>query len=182
MSPYYLFLILLAGSAAAQAQQLLQDFTPPCVRPELNQIAFLEGEWDVISEKRASFEDEEWEESKAVANWTPVLSGCVLQEHWSGTLDGKLMEWIQMLAYNQRDQKWEQGMVDWTHGNLITSEGYYKEGKLVFTTPHMRSGKLLIDKIIIEKVSDSRVNWTIKTSLDGGETWNTFWKMRYTRK
>jgi hypothetical protein len=160
----------------------MQDFTPPCARPELNQITFLKGDWDVISEKKASFEDDEWEKSKAVASWTPILNGCVLQEQWSGTLDGKPMEWIQLLAYNHRDQKWEQGMVDWGHGNLITSEGYYEEGKLVFTTPHIRRGKLLIDKIIIEKVSDNRVNWTIKTSLDGGETWNAFWKMRYTRK
>lgn len=176
-----LFMSFLVSSAVAQNQPSMQDFTPPCVRPELDQIAFLEGEWEVVSEMKSSFEGDEWEESKAVASWTPILNGCALQEKWSGTLDRKPLERIQLLAYNHRDQKWEQGMVDWAHGNLITSDGYYEEGKLIFTTPHMREGKLLIDKIIIEKVSDSRVNWTIKTSLDGGETWTTFWKMRYTK-
>lgn len=178
----FIFLYVLAGSAAVQGQPSAQEFTPQCIKPELDQVDFLKGAWEVVSEKRVSFDEEKWEESKGTANWTWILDGCVLQERWSGTLDGKPLEWIQLFAYNHREQKWEQGMIDWAHGNLITSDGYYQEGKLVFTTPHMRRGKLLIDKTTIEKMTGDRVNWTIKTSLDGGETWHTFWKMRYIRK
>lgn len=142
----------------------------------------MKGEWEVVSEKRPSFDKDEWEESKAVASWVPILDGCALQEQWSGILDGKPLEWMRILAYDHRDQKWEFAMVDWAHGNLITSEGYYEERGLTFATPHMRRGRLLIDRITVEELSDSRVNWIVETSLDGGKTWVAFWRMRYVRK
>lgn len=174
--------LLLGGSVHAQDQQPAQDYTPPCLRPELEHIAFLEGNWDVVSRQRVDFTEERWQESRAQATWRPILAGCALQEHWSGIVDGEPLEWIQLLAYDYRQEKWQQVMLDWAHGNVITAEGHFDEGKLIFSVPHMRKGKLLIDRTTIEAASADRVAWTVETSLDGGRSWVTFWRMIYSRQ
>lgn len=175
-------LLFFAGSVGAQDLQPTPDYTPPCLRSELDQIAFLEGNWDVVSRQRVNFAEDRWDESRAHATWTPILAGCAFQEHWSGIVDGQPLQWIQILAYDHREETWQQVMIDWAHGNLIMAEGHYDEGKLTFTVPHMRRGKLLIDRTTIEAASADRVEWTMETSQDGGQTWITFWTLRYSRQ
>lgn len=92
------------------------------------------------------------------------------------------MQWIQLLAYDYREETWEQVMIDWAHGNVITAEGHFEESRLLFNVPHLRSGKLLIDRTTIEATSADRVEWTMETSLDGGRTWAVFWTLHYSRK
>lgn len=175
-------LFLFVGSVGAQNLEPTSDYTPPCLGPELEQIAFLEGNWDVVSRQRVNLTEDRWEESRGQATWTPILAGCALQEHWSGIIDGQPLQWIQLLAYDHREGTWQQVMIDWAHGNVITAEGHYDEGSLIFTVPHMRKGKLLIDRTTIEAASADRVEWTMETSLDGGRTWVTFWRLHYSRR
>jgi hypothetical protein len=174
-------LLFSGGTVQAQQQEPDPDFTPACLHPALEQIAFLEGEWEIVSRQRVSFSEDRWEESRAHATWAPRLGGCALEEHWSGTLDGQPMQWIQILAYDHREETWEQVMIDWAHGNVTTAEGYIEEGKLIFNVPQMRRGRLLIDRTTVEAVDAGRVLWTIETSLDGGVTWVTFWTLSYSK-
>lgn len=178
--PLLTLLLMLPGPARAQTRDPARSYSPPCLRAELEQIAFLEGSWDVISRK--SVGEGQWQESRARATWKPILGGCALQEHWSGTLDGEPMEWVQLLAYDHRGARWQQVMLDWAHGNVITSEGHATAGGLVFSVPHMRKGRLLIDRTTIRAAGTDRVAWTLETSPDGGQSWVTFWTMVYTRR
>lgn len=173
--------LLLAGYATAQEVEPWHVDAPPCMHPELERIAFLEGDWEVVSRQRVDFTADRWEEARARATWTPILGGCVLQERWSGTLDGASLEWIQLVAYDHREDTWEQVMIDSAHGNVLKAEGHFDEDRLVFHVPHMRQGRLLIDRTTIEALSADRVDWKLETSLDGGRTWVTHWTMQYSR-
>lgn len=175
-------LLLLAGSATAQELRPSHEDAPPCLHPELERVDFLEGDWDVVSRRRVDFTADRWEEAKAQATWTPILGGCVLQERWSGVLGGAPLEWIQLLAYDHREDTWELVMIDSAHGNVLRSEGHFDEDRLVFHVPHMRQGRLLIDRTTIEALGTDRVDWKLETSLDGGRTWVTHWTMRYSRQ
>lgn len=175
-------LLFPAALVQAQNQEPSLNYRPPCLRAELEQIAFLEGNWDVRSRRRVRSTEERWQEASAQATWTPILAGCALQEHWSGTVDGKPLEWIQLIAYDHRGEQWQQVQLDWAHGNVITSEGHVNEDRLIFSVPHMRKGKLLIDRTTIAPAGTDHIEWTVETSHDGGRTWVTFWKMIYTRR
>lgn len=175
-------LLLLAGSATAQELRPSHEDAPPCLQPELERVAFLEGDWDVVSRQRVDFTADRWEEARAQATWTPILGGCVLQERWSGVLGGAPLEWIQLLAYDHREDTWELVMIDSVHGNVLRSEGHFDEDRLVFHVTHMRQGRLLIDRTTIAALATDRVDWKLETSLDGGRTWVTHWTMRYSRQ
>lgn len=127
--------LLLAGPATAQEVEPSHEDAPPCLHPELERIAFLEGDWDVVSRQSVDSTADRWEEARAQATWTPILGGCVLQERWSGAQDGAPLEWIQMIAYDHREDTWEQVMIDSAHGNVLKAEGRFDEGRLVFTSP-----------------------------------------------
>lgn len=174
----FLFPLLCNG----QDQSPSQENTPPCLQPEHENISFLIGDWDVVSRQRVNFSEDRWNESNGKASWSAILGGCALREEWSGKMDGQDMKWIQILTYNQREDKWEQVMIDWAHGNLITTDGYFEYGKLIFTAPQMRNGELLIDRTTFEKVNNNRFFLSMETSLDGGKSWITFWEMKYTKQ
>lgn len=159
-----------------------QNATPPCSEEIREQIAFLEGAWRVSSRKLTNFDEEEWETSNAEAFWSPLLGGCSFEERWSGVIDGKPLEWIQWIAYDPREEKWQQAMMDSAHGNIITADGQYADGVFVFHSPLMRRGRLLIDRATIEKLGPNQFRWTHETSLDGGESWVEFWSLTYTRQ
>lgn len=67
------------------------------------------------------------------------------------------------------------------NGNAIISEGNYQNNKFVFTSSQMRRGILLIDKITIQQMDENHLHWHTETSLDGGESWISFWEMEYKR-
>ncbi|MCX2679805.1 DUF1579 family protein [Galbibacter sp. EGI 63066] len=173
-----------AFCASVQAQETvdLQGDNPPCLQAEHKTLGYLEGNWFVESKQRVDFTGNQWEESVGKSIWTPIIGGCVFQEEWSGTIDGKELEWIQILSFDNREEKWELAMVDSAHGNLITSEGHREENKLVFYSPQMRKGKLLIDKTTFEKIDDNHFLWFLETSLDGGQSWLKFWEMKYSKQ
>lgn len=98
----------------------------------------------------------------------------------NGTIAAVLLLFVGLVS--AQNQEPSPVMIDWAHGNVITAEGHYDEGKLIFNTLHMGKGKLLIDRITIDAVGADRVEWTVKTSLDGGKTWVTFWTLRYSRQ
>lgn len=51
-------LLLFVGTASAQDLEPTPDYTPPCLRPELEHIAFLEGSWDVVSRQRVNLAED----------------------------------------------------------------------------------------------------------------------------
>lgn len=155
---------------------------PPCIHEEHSNLSFLIGEWKVTSRKLASYEGEKWEESKGQSTWELELDGCLHIENWKGIIDNKPLRWTQWLVYDHRNKRWQQSMVDTSHGNLITSEGYFSEDKLILTVPTMRNGKLLIDKTTFSKLNDGSFEVVIQSSFDGGSTWKVFWKMYYQKK
>ncbi|SNT39686.1 Protein of unknown function [Ekhidna lutea] len=158
-----------------------ENFTPPCLQPEHDNIKYLSGQWKVTSRKLKDVKNDEWEESSAIAIWERQLKGCLWTEHWEGIIDECPLKWVQHLTFDNRNKQWQQAMIDSAHGNIITTNGFYQNNELVFSLAQHRKGNLLIDKTIFQFISENLFEWEVQSSFDGGQSWTTFWTMKYER-
>jgi hypothetical protein len=115
------------------SQEIAQP--PDCLTTNHRQLAFLLGEWDVTARKKTSDEDDSWTESKGTSSWKLSLGGCLYLEEWDGFIGKEPLEWIQILAYDSYNQRWQQGSIDTAHGNMITAEGSFEKGELIIFSP-----------------------------------------------
>ncbi len=159
-------LSLVGGEAGAQ----LAD--PPCRRPELEQASFLLGRWRVVDETAGRVGRSEW---------SPEAASCVLLERLAfGDSTAPVRE-LRLLAFDHRNAVWDLASADTDHGNLVTIRGRATPGGLVFEHSEMRLGRLLLDRITVQREGDDAFTWTIESSRDAGVTWATVVRRRYER-
>jgi hypothetical protein len=108
------------------SQEIAQQ--PDCLTTNHLQLAFLLGEWDVTARKKKNDQDDDWIESKGTSRWKLSLGGCLYLEEWDGFIGNAPLKWIQILAYDSYNQRWQQGSIDTAHGNMITAEGSVEKG------------------------------------------------------
>ncbi len=157
-------------SVALQSVSAQSDSTDkPCSTPEASRFDFWIGKWDLT-----------WDDSLKGTNIiTKELDGCVIHESFSDSLAkfyGRSYS-----VFNPTKGVWQQTWVD-NSGNYMDFVGIFENEKMTlgrsFVGP---KGKTVMQRMIFSNISDSSLDWSWESSLDGGKNWKQNWLIHYER-
>jgi len=168
------FILILSGSVHAQQ--------PSCYHKELDDWAFLAGDWTVRTKTRLSANGP-WEESVANAQIKRDMNGCLLAENFAGTRQGKAFLSRSLFAWNDNTKKLQQVFSDSEHGPLIFYEGVKSGPEILVDLDWKRpDGQIIrLRRAYFDLTKDSFKSES-RRSLDGGKTWDTTGKADYSRR
>jgi len=167
-------------SEQAHASALHQQNIAPCYHKEREAIDFLIGDWKVDSNVRLA--DGMWEHSSATSQIKPDLSGCLLSERFTGTRAGHTSTALALMAFNNTSKKLQRAWSDSEHGLLVTYEGSRTGNEIILETDILLDGKTVKLRNAYLEISGSSFNLESGRSTDGGKSWVTVMRLRYTRK
>lgn len=173
----FLGVLMLAGTVTGQT------VSDPCAASAVRQFDFWIGEWTVTQEIVTV--DGDWETYAARSTVTPALDGCALVERWEGVVrfywEGmRVPEAIEGLSVRSPgpDGTWRIYWMD--SRNPVFGEpwvGDFASGEGTF----FRRGDPSLTRIRFFDISETRVEWELAVSMDGGQTWAPLWLMHFRR-
>lgn len=167
-----LFLVVSATSALAQ--------DAGCETDDAKQMSFLAGSWKVESRFRISRNPERWETTAAKSVIDDVFPGCVWQEEFSGTRDGKPLKVIGLFGFSNITGNLQHTWSHSQHGILTFYEGRLVGDEIVFSSQLSVGGSVFLVRKVIKKVSGG---FEVRTerSTDEGKTWDAGWFLSYSK-
>ena len=174
--------LIVAGCilAALAVRSPGQQNQAPCFHKELGDIEFLIGDWTVEANVRLG--DDKWEPSSAASRISPDLSGCLLNERFTGTRAGHAFSAIAMMGFNSTTGRLQRMWSDSEHGLLIIYEGKRNGNEMILETEVQLDGRKV--KLRNSYLAITRNSFRLESgrSVDDGKTWITVTKLEYTRK
>ncbi|MEE9226505.1 MAG: DUF1579 family protein [Acidobacteriota bacterium] len=168
--PILMLFSVLPGRAQQADGPPPPDPPPPCSRPEAGQFDFWVGDWDL-----------EWGEGKTGTNSIhKVMGGCVITEEFDGSPSSKLRG-MSVSSYDPIKKKWKQTWVD-NQGGYLDFVGEYRDGKMVLQRNATFEGKPILQRMVWYAITENGLKWNWERSRDGGKSWETLWKIAYTRR
>ncbi len=175
---------LLMG-VAAMAQDEKPAGQPPMemgAPAQMKQVDFMVGIWDVDMQYRMSPEAE-WAEAEAVNTNNLILDGCVLEAKFEGDMNGMPMTGYSMTTYNRALGKWQTMWTDNMGMGISLYPGEFVDGKMTFAGEDMMPGGVkAMTRITSYNITDTKYDWMMENSMDGGKTWYTSMKATYTKR
>ncbi len=161
----------------ADIQQM--EFGAP---PEMDQMAFMEGVWDVNLKYRMDPESS-WIEQTAVNTNSFILDGCAIQADYEGEMLDMQFKGIGLTCYNRITGKWQTVWTDNMGMGMGVYEGAYINDRLVFTgVDIMPGGVKVLTRITSYDITDTSYQWMMEMSSDSGKTWVESMKATYTKR
>lgn len=174
-------LIMAAASFAQEegAEDMMGPMGPP---PEMKEIAFLVGTWDVAMEWRMTPESE-WIPSPGKATYMYVLDGAAMHMNYSGEMGPDMPPFAGSMiqCYNREMKKWQSAWVD----NMAAQISYYT-GDMVGDTVTLSGediygGQKMLSRVRTFNHTETSFDWTMENSMDGGKTFWLSGKAKYTK-
>lgn len=165
-------MICFAGLGSAGGQD-----PRPCTKA-VEKLTFLEGAWRWTLRDLPTGADAEAKVKRGHASWGLEAGGCVLL----GRLQADGHEELRLISYDGRSREWQLAVVDSGHGNLFTMQGSELGAGLRFISPHLRRGRLLIDRLTVSPTTSGSIEWVVETSHDAGATWTRLAEESFTRR
>lgn len=166
---------------AAEAQPAPARQAAPCAGPEMRELAFWIGEWDLVSKVRADPGKDAWTEEKGTDSIRPVLNGCALLQEWRGTVAGQPLHGMSVTSYVPGAGEWQQAWVDDSGPNMYFFRGKMQDGRMVLTREVKADGKTTYRRQVFSNIKPDSLDWVYEHSADG-ESWTPMWTIHYTRR
>ena len=147
---------------------------------EMKQVAFMIGDWDA-SMKFNMGDTTKWTETKSTSTVTPVLDGAALMSTFSGLMMGMPFKGIGYTCFSRETGKWQMSWLDNMGAAMSLYTGTMKDGKLVVSGEDMYQGKPMLSKLTYFNMSDSKYDWLMEISMDGGKTYMPSMRATYTK-
>lgn len=177
--------LVMLMAVTAMAQDKKPEGQPPMemgAPPEMKQVDFMIGIWDVDMQYRMSPEAE-WAETNAVNTNDLILDGCVLQSTFEGDMGGAPMKGLSFVTYSRGLGKWQTMWTDNMGYGMSLYTGDFADGKMVFTGKDvMPDGTEMMSRITSYNITDTKYDWMMENSKDDGQTWFTSMKATYTKR
>lgn len=141
-------------------------------------LTALEGTWDVAWAYRTA--PGVFAESQAEAQITQDVLGCVLVEHFEGTLNDHPFHALTMISA-PRMGHYERVRIDSEHGGFTQSAGQMQADSLVFTWQRDLGTRLLRTRHVYSDLSPSAFSVTFYMSPRADAPWQVVQRARYVR-
>lgn len=167
------FLLLMNYFVFSTCAQQQAPISPCHTNSAYRQFDFWIGEWEAFNPQGKKAGDSKIE---------LILDSCVILENWhsaSYNYSGKSFN-----TFNTETGKWQQTWVDNAGGITYYSNGEFKDGKMIVTTPNDKQpdGTYKMLRMTFSKLSDDKVRQFGESSTDGGAVWKTDFDLEYRRK
>jgi len=178
--------LLVATAAAISAQQAAAP-TGLCPDVRSREFDFWVGDWDVTNRhRRPESDDPVWYETgPAVDRVSPVVDGCAVFDHWTGTLSYDRVVGFGMAAFDPARGLWDLALL-WPSRNRPTFSnftGEFRHGRGEFFAEGVDThGRPQTTRITYSDVRPDAFRWDLALSGDSGITWRTSWIQEYTRR
>lgn len=150
-----------------------------CVGGEAGSFNFLIGKWR--GEERASMAKDAASVSTSEVEIKQILGGCVLQEMWEVSANGKkLFSAILHRAFDVKSGKWMLSYIDDAQ-NFQVYEGRKDKEIWRFYRERIADGKPVQIRITWTP-AENGFTQTVERSTDGGQTWSLGAVVTYTRR
>lgn len=110
---------------------------------------------------------------------TPDLDHCLVIERWKGGDETG----VNIFGYSPDDKSWH-GLFANNQGHIhVFFHGTVASDSAEFTGPNKGpDGRTILNRITIRRIDAMHVQEMWEKSRDGGKTWTTLFRLRYTRK
>ncbi len=180
---FFLLLISAVVFLAAYSSVIAQAGMPQMgATDEIKALSWLVGEWDVASEFRMD-PKQDWMKSTATAVYKYSVDGCVLEMDYTSDIMGmkyfgKLIE-----TYDRKNKQYQAVWID----NMAARMSYTTGNKVADSTilsgiEKMPDGSEVISRVITYNETKTSFDWQIDMSNDGGKTFWTNGRAKYTKK
>jgi hypothetical protein len=182
-----MLVMVVVALAAAQDEGDMMEQQLPEPPPEMQQLAWFIGEWDVKSRYLTDAENDVWLEEDLHTVHTYELNGNLIFEHFYGPFGGEPFEAWSLRKYNVNTGKWEQRWVDTQAGGFANWVGSYADDMFMGYAARFvdEDGKITGDQAVREvfdNITPDSFSWRYEQTKDGGATWEVTWTLEYTRK
>lgn len=179
---FYLILIfaLALGAVAlvAQEEKKEMEMMPMGPPPEMKEIANLEGTWDMDMQMRSMDKPDVWEQSRGTSVCKFILQGNAMEMRY----DGPEFSGLGIHCYDREKREWQMVWIDNWSGRLALYTGNAKGDTLVMYADDLWQGKSYKVKTSTFNRTDTSFDWQMDMSEDGGKTWYTCGKAKYTKR
>ena len=160
-----------------------------CSSPEAHQFDFWIGEWNI--EQKIIQKDGSWLKTDAHTSVSPILGGCALEEHWTGSVkffwqgmeDIKTMKGFSIRYYNPKEKVW---LIHWMDNLELKfgsgARGNFKDGRGEFFAEKDTPNGKQFSRITFSGIKKNSVHWDLAISNDNKKSWTTIWIMEMRRE
>ena len=169
-------LLLVACHAAAPATTP----SPACAAPELHQLDFWVGDWDVTVHARSSPTSDAWGTAPGRQHVEAILGGCAIAETFAAAGPGPA--WAGRSYASYQNGKWKQTWVDDQGGYLLFTGGSEAGAPMVlYGEPREQNGKTVQMRMVFHDVTATSLVWEWQRSDDAWATNVVMMKIDYKR-
>jgi len=179
---FAILLVPLAGLAEDQPHSTEKEMPPIGPPPQMAELKFLEGTWDVAMQSKWSPSDTVWIPSTGVAEYSFMAGGAALAMQYKGLMMGMPFHGLMLNCYDRETEMWQSTWTDDVAGRITMYTGTEKDGKIVMQGDEMYQGQLMTTRITSEKITEDSFDWMMEMSMDGGKTFTTVSTAKYTKR
>ncbi len=149
--------------------------------PEMKEVAWMVGTWDVVNQEKSPTSTE-WKESKAECEFSYALDGAALTINYHGQYMGAPFNGQGMQCWDRFNKQWQMVWADDMSAMMVMYTGKTEDGKTEFIAKTDMMGHPYWARITMSNVTPTSYDWTYEDSMDGGKTWNLSVKSKYTKR
>jgi hypothetical protein len=186
----FMFICLLAALIAAgataddatQTDTVDRQQTPPMgPPPEMKEISWLVGDWNVTMKSGMDPDTTTWTESQGTCTYKYVLGGAAMQFEYKGEAMGMPFEGMAVQCFDRETGMWQMSWTDNMSGRLSLYTGKRADHATVVIGEDIYNGQTYITRITSYNETSDAFDWKMEYSTDGGQTFLPSARAKYTR-
>ena len=177
-----LLVFILAASLAAQESADEQQMPPMGPPPEMQQIAWLAGDWDVHMKMGMNPDTTTWESTTGTCSYSYILDGAAMQLNYEGTAMGVPFLGTGLQCYDRETKMWQMTWTDNMSARITLYTGTVTDGNSVVTGEDLYNGEKFLTRITTGNHKGNSFDWKMDYSTDGGKTFIPSAVATYTKR
>ena len=151
--------------------------------PEMKEIAFLEGTWDVAMKWRMT-PDDEWTPAPGTATYMYVLDGAAMHMNYSGEMGPNMPPFSGSMiqCFDSETKLWQSVWVDNMGAKIVYYTGSKVGDTVTLTADMVYQGQPTKNRVTTFNHSATSFDWQMEDSYDGGKTFFVSGMAKYTKR